>query len=1097
MARSLVSSALLIALIATPALPATPVLADPIPASGAPVELLAERGETTEVYANSDGSFTRHEYLRPIWAKTRDGVWARPDATLKRQADGTIAPVASTFPMAFSGGGDVPLAVASKKDKRLELDWPGRLPEPVIAGNLATYSEVLPGVDLEVSAEVDGFTHVLVVKDRRGAANPALRKLKVATRTQGLTLARDEATGGVSARDTSGQVVFGGSTPTMWDGTGREGVVAAAVRRDGLELVPDASLLTNPDATFPIRIDPSWSASRNHWTIFRKEYGGTSYYDRVSITSDDGTYGVLRAGHSNEGATARSMIQFNVGPLAGKVVSSATLRLWHSWSGKDCGNGNYSAGAVNLYQVSAFSSGHTWNNQPGWGSLLGGDSGVVRRTGGGYQGRCPAGNQEFNVTGVISGLANAGGTAAYFGLRAANEGDIWSWKRYKIVSDANNSQNPFLAVNYNSYPNTPDQLVTGSNGACVTGLGQPWLGTGLPTVTARASDPDNESNLTIKVEWAAVQADGTYGAILGSQTKQLPSGTSHTFTLPALADGKYAWRAWTSDAALTSKTFGGWCEFFLDSQRPTAIPGVSSPLYKDDLQNYYGSPGRTATFTFTPSGVTDVAGYEYGWADPPTTYVAAGALGGSVTSALTPPPPDPNNPSRGGQLTLFVRSLDRAKNKSDLKHYTFLIGSASAPVGAWKLNETAGTALADSSGGGHPATLSGGVPGRPGRVVDGDTVVAFDGVDDYAGTTTGVLDTSNSFSVSAWVKMTNTAGSYQTVVSQAGARTAVFYLQKWQGGWTFSLHFTDTDAPSNVHVQSGIAPVAGVWTHLTGVYDRASNMAHLYVNGVWAASGGVAPLWKATGPLWIGQAIYGAVQVDRFAGEISDVRVWDRVLTAKEVSQLGATEVGWWSLDGHGYDDSGYSRDATPSTGVTWAADRKGTPNAAASIAGAGSLHTAGPGLHTDQSYTVAAWVRITDLSVYERTAVAQEGNQVSAFYLGLRQDNSTPQWSMQLRPYDETVCCPWAAVAGPVKQGVWQHLTGVYDAAAGKVRLYVDGVRVKEVTAGTPWRATGPVSIGFGKWAPAGDHWHGGLDDVHIYQGVLPDSEIQALARA
>ncbi|WP_162795724.1 LamG-like jellyroll fold domain-containing protein [Nonomuraea lactucae] len=831
--------------------------------------------------------------------------------------------------------------------------------------------------------------------------------------------------------------------------------------------------------------------------MFRKEYGGTAYYDRVTINSDDSTYGTLRAGHNGEGATARSMMQFDISRVANTKVSKATLRLWHAWSAKDCGNGNYSAGAVNLYQVSPFNSGHTWNNQPGWGSLLGNDGKVVRRTGGGYQGRCPAGHQEFDVTGVVSGMANSGGTTAYFGLRAANEADIWSWKRYKIVSSAGDTQNPHLAIEYNSYPNTPDQRATASTGACVTGAERPWLGVGAPTVAARASDADNESALTLSVEWAQIQADGTYGSVLGTQSSSIPSGTSHTFTLPTLANGNYAWRARTYDGALYSKSYSGWCEFSVDTGSPNAVPVVSSPLYKDDLVNYYGGAGTTADFTFTANGVTDVAGYEYGWSDPPTTYVAAPSLGADLTKALTPPPPDADNPTRAGQLTLFVRSLDRARNKSAIRKYTFLIGSAAAPVGSWRLNEQSGTTLADSSGNGRAATPSNGaVLGRPGRLV-GDTVVGFDGTDDYAGTSAPVLDTSTSFTVSSWVRMTSTAGAYQTVLSQVGTRTAAFYLQKWQNTWTFSLHPSDVDAPAAFRAQSTVAPVANVWTHLTGVYDKQNHQAKLYINGVPAATGSGSQLFKATGPLWMGQGMYGAAQTDRFAGELADVRVWNRVLAANEIAGMAATQVGWWTLDGHAYDDSGYGRDGTPAGGVTWVADRKGTPSAAGSFDGSGDIHTAGSALHTDQSYTVAAWVRITDLSLYERTVVAQEGNQVSAFYLGLRQDNNTPQWSIQMRPSDETVCCPSAAVAGPVKQGVWQHLAGVYDAGAGKLRLYVDGVKVKEVTAPTPWKATGPIAIGFGKWATGGDRWHGGLDDVRVYAGVLPDSEILTLSRA
>jgi hypothetical protein len=1334
--------------------------------SGAPVEVLSARRETTEVFANPDGTFTLREYLRPIWARTTGGSWVRPDATLRRLPDGSIAPVASTFAMTFSGGGAAPFVTATRDGKELALGWPGRLPAPVLNGNVATYPEVLPGVDLEVRAEVDGFTHVLVVKNRTAAANPALRRLALTTRTKGLALAVDPATGAVSAKDDNGKVVLGGATPTMWDSAtslagadgdpvgepSRERVVRAAAHPGVLELIPDASLLTSPDAVYPLRIDPSFTGRTNHWTVLRKESGDSSYYDRLSIGTGDSTSGVLRVGHNDVGNTARTLLELDTSGVAGKHIFSATLRMWHAWSGKGCGNGNpYSPTNIRVHPANAFGSGTTWNNYgSGWGSALSGDGGYLRR----YDGSlgCPgAGHQEFDVTGAVD---NGGGPVT-LALVAESESYAYSWKRYFMLGDRYDSRSPHLTINYNSYPDMPAALDTNGKG-CVTGSGRPWLGTTTPVLKAGVSDSDPETDLAVWFDWARIRHDGTYGPMSDAVSqgslasgatgeKMLPSGVldkgdefvgagdwdrdghpdvlardpagylyllpgqaaaltprvhigtgwgaadytvagvadwdrdGHQdivarsngtgelwlypgqsrrgpsaapraligsgftgFTFAGLADwdrdghqdlvardsvgvlwlypgestrspssqarvqigsgwseytffgtidwdrdgapdviareessgkmwlypgsgarapyggspgrfeigigwggyaarttpdfnadgkadivaqqpgvsdwfaypgsgargyggerwtignvgisstGMYAWRARAHDGDDWSHNYSGWCEFGVDTVAPGTAPIVSSPLYKDDLISYYGSIGQTADFTFTASGVPDVAGYEYGWNDPPTTYVAAAALGGSLTRPLTPPPPDAGNPTRGGQLTLYARSVDRAGNKSPIKRYTFLIGSASSPVGEWKMGEASGTTLADSSGYDHAATLSGGAPGTPGQVV-GQTAVSFDGTDDHAATASPVLNTGTSFSVAAWVKLTNSSGAFQTAVSQTGSRTSAFYLQKSDNTWALSVHASDVDTPTAIRARSSFAPAVGVWTHLAGVYDRDSGAVRLYVNGVLAGSATGAGTFSASGPLWIGRALYAGQPTDHFAGAVSGVRVWDRVLHPAEIAPMGATRVGWWKLDGNGYDDSGDGRDATPAN-VTWTADRTATPAKAAAFNGSARLATAGPALHTDQSFTVSAWVRITDLSQYERTAVAQEGNNVAAFYLGLRQDANTPQWSLQLRPSDQAVCCPSAAVAGPVRLGTWQHLVGVYDAAAAKVRLYVDNVKVREAATGPGWNAGGPLSIGFGKWESGGDFWAGDLDDVQVFQGVLPDSEITKL---
>ncbi|WP_306324377.1 LamG-like jellyroll fold domain-containing protein, partial [Streptomyces sp. CC224E] len=44
---------------------------------------------------------------------------------------------------------------------------------------------------------------------------------------------------------------------------------------------------------------------------------------------------------------------------------------------------------------------------------------------------------------------------------------------------------------------------------------------------------------------------------------------------------------------------------------------------------------------------------------------------------------------------------------------------------------------------------------------------------------------------------------------------------------------------------------------------------------------------------------------------------------------------------------------------------------------------------------------------------------------------------------------------------GVWTHLTGVYDATAKTVQLFVNGKPQTAAEFTTPWRATGGLQIG------------------------------------
>lgn len=85
-----------------------------------------------------------------------------------------------------------------------------------MAGDTTTYPEVLSGVDLRVTAEVDGFSEVLVTKTPAAARNPALRALRWKVSAAGVSLRQVDG-GSQVATDRSGAQVFSAPPPTMWD----------------------------------------------------------------------------------------------------------------------------------------------------------------------------------------------------------------------------------------------------------------------------------------------------------------------------------------------------------------------------------------------------------------------------------------------------------------------------------------------------------------------------------------------------------------------------------------------------------------------------------------------------------------------------------------------------------------------------------------------------------------------------------------------------------------------------------------------------------------------------------------------------------------
>ena len=162
------------------------------------------------------------------------------------------------------------------------------------------------------------------------------------------------------------------------------------------------------------------------------------------------------------------------------------------------------------------------------------------------------------------------------------------------------------------------------------------------------------------------------------------------------------------------------------------------------------------------------------------------------------------------------------------------------------------------------------------------------------------VDVTGSYSVSAWVTMTNTGG-FRTFVAGEGVNVASFFLQK--RGDTNAFAFTTTAVDSTTAsggciapgpatdggaAQNLVIPVVGTQYHLVATRDATTGIQILYVNGVESGRNTCLAGFVDTGILGIGHGIFGANRVDNVQGAIADVAVIDRVLTPAEIAALYA-----------------------------------------------------------------------------------------------------------------------------------------------------------------------------------------------------------------
>ncbi|GAA4716018.1 LamG domain-containing protein [Phytohabitans rumicis] len=1077
-------------------------------ATGKPVEVGALTSETRKVMANPDGTFTADLAAGPARFKDSAGAWRDVDLTLERRPDGSVAPRAHPRGLVLSGaagGGIHDLATLGSGPARVALGWRGALPKPLLSGVTATYPDVRPGVDLVVEVRRTGFEESLVVRSRSGLS--AVGSIALPWRVAGVT-PRAAADGGFELRGPGGGSVGRIHPARMWDarvapGSGEHTHVAAVPMRtlavaDGLgtdvSLVPDAKLLSDPKLQFPVTVDPAvtyYPAGFDAFvqSNFTTDQSGASEL-KLGFTDDTGSY------------TARSFLRWDTSALIGRHVLGATIYLYETWA--------WSCRAFRwqVYVTGWADTSTRWSNQPWWGGLLDWGSTMTK----GYD---PCGSADGWVTSDVRNTFQwaADNSVSLFttGIRAdpADEGNHDSWKRFHSAEAAND---PHVAVTYNTKPNTPDTLrIDGKT--CGTGAGRPAVDTvtGQPAMQARLTDPDGtEASLT----------GSFYLAELGTALPATPtvvasavaSGNSATAVIPtafALQEGHvYHWQARTYDGNDHSVMTGD-CEFIVDNGGPTTAPLISSTDYPAD-GNYHGGLGVTGSFTLSANGAPDVAKYRYWWEGKPFREVAAPTLSATVTVPITPPYPDVarllDDVTVAGPRVLHVASVDPVGHVGPDRTFSVLVGSAPAPAGWWKLDDgAAATQLADSSGRNRPLTAEAAAPAKQNTGWgDGGSAYTFNGSTTALKAGQPVLNTAKSFSVSAWARLTAFQSSSQNVVSQDGARMSGFQLwyAQVENRWQLQMAEDDVDFASRTEALSTRAGQIGAWTHLAGVYDAETKQMRLYVNGSLEAGATLARGFNATGSLRIGRAQWNGLSVDWFNGDIDDVRVWQRVIDPREIAALATAEVGRWTLDSTVADTSGFGHDLSPEGNAGF--DYVGNDPADAGSAlldGWGSwFATAGPVARTDQSFSVSAWARVSAVPTGNITAIAQDGTGQSGFYLGLKHDGTAPHWSMSMVDTDAQATGWVTAAAAPVitnaDVGRWYHLVGVFDRPAQQIRLYVDGVLAATATRTAFWSSTGVFTVGRAQWySSVGplqvDFWHGAIDDVRVYAGVLTPNRI------
>ncbi|KOU22546.1 FG-GAP-like repeat-containing protein [Streptomyces sp. WM6368] len=645
--------------------------------TGQPYELMSARTETSDTWALPTGKWSVKRHGTTVRVRRASG-WVATDPTLEFAADGKVQPKASAVAIAFSGGGSGPLLTGVKNGRTLSLTWPKALPKPTLAANVATYADVLPDVDLQVKAEVEGFSQLLVVKTAAAAKHPDLATMKFKLDTVGLDVTKDGTTGLLTAVTPAGEAVFTSPNPVMWDSTttaesaapapapaagsgtpARAAAAGSGTRATGapgdvfvtpsgaknaqmpttitggnLEIKPDQALLANAATKYPVYIDPSvtWGARQN-WAWAYRTWENNSYWN----TQED-----VRVGYESQtNGLSRTFFQLDTSAVKGAQVSKATFRIKETWSW------SCTPKPVELWTTGPISPQTTWKNQPGKRNKLDTVNAAKGRP------ECAAGNLEFNTTAAVQEAAANGWTNTTVGLYASNESDEYYWKRFdpKTVT---------LEIEYNNPPNTPSDPGT-----------SPWLpceqggSVGNTNIGLYATIADRDSG-NLNTEFQIFKAGQS--TVWASQKIAGNNGQVTTWSVPdsSLPDGSYTWRAQTTDQDGAQSGWSQTCKFTVDRARPADAPKITSTLFPDGTNGWPSGTGKArqeGDFILSANGDKDVVWYGYftDWdSQVKSTSVSAGA---SFTAKITPPSAGPH--------FVYAFTQDAAGNRSDTAVYRF------------------------------------------------------------------------------------------------------------------------------------------------------------------------------------------------------------------------------------------------------------------------------------------------------------------------------------------------------------------------------------------------------------------------------------------
>ncbi|MBL8778958.1 MAG: DNRLRE domain-containing protein [Acidimicrobiales bacterium] len=438
---------------------------------------------------------------------------------------------------------------------------------PTIDGNVATYTDVQPGVSIELEAMPSGLKETIVLES---ASAPNVFTFSLAS--TGLT-ASEAADGSIAFVDAGDQVRLTIPPGYMFDSAespATSEAVTYELDENGTELTvtADQAWLADPQRVFPVMVDPTM----NIWSEADDTFVSNG------LTNDNSSLYVLKAGYDGTRAH-RSFLHFDLLALDGLEILAGELALVQN------GSGSCTSSPADVYSAT-----EEWDGTgtTAWPGPVNADDPLIGtiNSGLGHSGSCPSGFAVTDVTRAVRDWVH--GIDPNYGLylRARDEANAAQFKQWGssesfvpptlnvLWVDPDLSSAPSLPTNL-----TPQEITT----------------TASPVLSGTYTDPQVDDGQLVFFSY-----DGATGAFLaGYPSSVVDSGQTATYTGSGFPiNYPISWQALAVD---TVNEVGSRLSDPVPLLRPSAL--ITAPTTGD---NVAGTISFTASVDSSITGVTSV-----------------------------------------------------------------------------------------------------------------------------------------------------------------------------------------------------------------------------------------------------------------------------------------------------------------------------------------------------------------------------------------------------------------------------------------------------------------------------------------------------------